>query len=147
MISWMNREVDAETQLESGAGAGPKHFSGPTCLRWPVIKDRKAWTLLLSIFLWAGLATAADPQLEGEGILGERNLPEQSLEIGGAVYFFGESSVIVGRSGEILSLEDLDVHDEGARPGLLPVLSGRFSATEVGSRYVIQRFELIESPR
>lgn len=147
MISWTYREADAETQLEPGAGPGPSHSSGPTCLRWIVAKDRKAWALLLSVFLWAGLATAADPQLEGEGILGERNLPEQSLEIGGALYFFGESSVIVGRSGESLTLNDLDVHDEGARPGLLPVLSGRFSATEVGSRYVIQRFELIESPR
>ena len=147
MIAWTNREIDAEAQVEYGASTGRKNLSSPSCLRWTVIRGRNFWTLLVSIFLWVGVATAAESLLEGEGLLGERNLSEQSLEIGGSVYFFGESSVIVGRSGEILALEDLDVHDEGARPGLLPVLSGRFSAAEVGPRYVIQRLELIESPR
>lgn len=147
MIAGSNREIDAETQIEYGTSIGRKNLSSPSRLRWAVKGGLNFWTLLLSIFLWVGVASAAESLLEGEGMLGERNLSEQSLEIGGSVYFFGESSVIVGRSGEILALEDLDVHDEGARPGLLPVLSGRFSAAEVGPRYVIQRLELIESPR
>ncbi|MEE3327629.1 MAG: hypothetical protein VX252_09860 [Myxococcota bacterium] len=99
------------------------------------------------LFFLAAEVSAAEPQLEGEGVLGERNLSEQTLEVGGAVYSFGSASVIVGKSGEILSLGDLDVHDRDGEPALRPVLSGRFSATEVGSRFVIQRLELIESPR
>ena len=110
------------------------------------------WTpacLLTFVFLviMVGGVSAAEPRLEGEGVLGERNLSEKSLEVGGAVYFFGVSSVIVGRSGETLTLADLEVHDVDGKPGLRPILSGRFTATEVGTRYVIQRLELIESPR
>ena len=144
MISWIYGEVDEE----AGPGCeARKSSSGQTGSRLGVIRNRKSWAILLAAFFWVGLATAADPRLEGEGILGERNLSERSLVIGGAVYFFAESSVIEGRAGETLMLEDLEVHDAGAEPGLLPVLSGRFSATEVGSRFVIQRFELIASPR
>ena len=106
--------------------------------------------LLLGAFFLtfpAGGLWADSPRMEGEGILGARDLSEQSLEVGGAVYFFNASSVIVGRSGEVLALADLEVHDAGGKPGLRPILSGRFSATEVGSRFVIQRLELIESAR
>ena len=110
------------------------------------------WTsgcLLTFVFLviMVGDVSATEPRLEGEGVLGERNLSEKSLEVGGAVYFFGVSSVIVGRSGETLTLGDLEVHDVDGKPGLQPIVSGRFTATEVGTRYVIQRLELIESPR
>ena len=137
MISWIYGAVDEE----AGPGCeARKSSSGQTGSRLGVIRNRKSWALLLAAFFWVGLAslaTAADPRLEGEGILGERNLSERSLVIGGAIYFFAESSVIEGRAGETLMLEDLEVHDAGAEPGLLPVLSGRFSATEVGSRFFL----------
>ena len=127
--------------------------SGSHQIRWtrsPSERVERALVFLLTfilLFSIAGGVLAAEPSLEGEGVLGERNLAEKSLEVGGAVYFFGASSVIVGRSGETLTLGDLEVHDVGAKPGLRPIISGRFTATEVGTRYVIQRLELIESPR
>ena len=125
--------------------------SGQTRLKGPpgVFGEWTPGFLLTFIFLFfmVGGVSAAEPRLEGEGVLGERNLAEKSMEVGGAVYFFGVSSVIVGRSGETLTLGDLEVHDVDGKPGLRPVVSGRFTATEVGTRFVIQRLELIESPR
>ena len=111
---------------------------------WPLRVS--AFLMLFLLFIVSG-ASASEPRLEGEGVLGERNRLENSLQVGGALYFFDESSVIVGRSGELLTLDELDVHDVDGEPGLRPLISGRFTATEVGTRHVIQRLELIESPR
>ena len=106
----------------------------------------RLWLVLLVASFWAALAQA-DAELDGEGTLGRRNLIERSLEIGGAVYFFTDGSVILDRQGVEVSLESLAVAEAGGEPRLLLIQSGRFSAVEVLGRYVIQRLELIESPR
>ena len=92
-------------------------------------------------------AQGSEPLLEGEGEIGLRNLPQRSLQIDGATYFLSDKSVILDQDGKELTLADLDVPEEGAPPRLYLMMSGRFSATEVGSRHVIQRLELIETPR
>lgn len=101
--------------------------------------------ILLFCLFWTA-AVQADAQLEGEGDLGRRNLTNQTLEIDGEVYSFTESSIIVDRQGKVVALEALDVQDERGPTQIQRLQSGRFSAIEVGGRYVIQRLELIEPP-
>lgn len=100
--------------------------------------------ILASVF-WIG-TSQADPQLDGQGDLGRRNLTEKTLEIGGDVYHFTEASVILDRDGKPIALEALDVQDEEGEARLRPVQTARFSAVEVADRYVIQRLELVETP-
>ena len=99
------------------------------------------------VFFCVASAQGSEPLLEGEGEIGLRNLPQRSLQIDGATYFLSDKSVILDQDGKELTLADLDVPEEGAPPRLYLMMSGRFSATEVGSRHVIQRLELIETPR
>lgn len=102
--------------------------------------------ILLVSAAWIGVAQA-DAQLEGQGDLGQRNLTNGTLEIGGDVYYFTSASIILDRDGKEVALDTLDVQDEGSQPRLHRVQSGRFSAVEVGDRHVIQRLELVEPPR
>ena len=101
--------------------------------------------LVLALSLWS-VASQADVQLDGEGVLGRRNLMERSLEIGGMEYFFTDASIILDRRGASVTLESLAVAETGGEPRLLPIQSARFWAMEVQGQYVIQRLELTESP-
>lgn len=101
--------------------------------------------LVLTLSLWTP-ASRADVQLEGEGVLGLRNLMERSLEIGGTEYFLTEASIILDHRGAEVTLERLSVAEAEDEPRLLPIQGARFWAMEVRGRNVIQRIELTESP-
>ncbi len=89
---------------------------------------------------WAGGPT------EGVDELGVRNLVAKTVEIGAHTYRVTGRTIMLDEEGNTLTLAQLPVPNHDSAPNLRPVVTGRFSATEVAGNLTLIRLELVETP-
>jgi len=110
--------------------------------------QRLAGLLLATVLLGLGAGDVrAAGGTTGTGELGERNLSASTLEIGGTVYHVTQSTIIMDREGNRITLAKLPVRDHDDAPGATELVAGEFSAAEVRGKWVLLRLDLVDVAR
>lgn len=99
----------------------------------------------LSLLLGGGVAEAADPG-SGLGAVTAKNSGDRVLVVDGRRYEVTERSILRNRDGARVRLAGIPAPEEGAAPGLSPLLHAEYEAVEVRGRWTLLQLRLVPSP-